>query len=296
MKKSIVVLISLLILAALFSTGCSAIFRTTGAGKIAEKTYDFSNFTGVSISDALQFDIKQADTYSVVVSAHENVFEHLDMHQSGDTLVIGMKFFPYNTSGIIVTINMPQLNKLAVSGACDGTVSGFNSSSDLEISLSGASDLNTELKAGKTKLDISGDANITGNLTSTDTQIKLSGACDLNMILNTGKTMMSASGSSDIRGSLQALDSQITLIDDSTCELSGSAGNTVIQASGASEMDAPHLVLQSADVNLDGASDATIHTDGMLNIDISGASTLNYSGSPTMGKITVSGASDINHR
>jgi hypothetical protein len=296
MKKSIVFLISLLILAVLFSTGCSAILRTTGAGKIAEKTYDFSNFTGVSISDALQFDIKQADTYSVVVSTHENVFEHLDMHQSGDTLVIGMKFFPFNTSGIIVTITMPQLSTLTVSGACDGTATGFDSTNDLEINVSGASDLNTDLKAGKTKLDISGDANITGNLTSTDTQIKLSDACDLNMILNTGKTIISASGSSDIKGPLQALDSQITLIGDSTCELSGSAGNTVLQASGASDMDSLDLILQSADVNLNGASDATIHTDGTLNIDITGASTLNYTGNPTMGKIAVSGASDINHR
>jgi hypothetical protein len=296
MKKSIVVFISLLILVALFSTSCSAIFRTTGAGKIMDKTYDFTNFTGIQISDALQFEIKQADSYSVVISAHENVFEHLNIHQSDNTLIIGMKFFPYNTFGTKITITMPQLSKLAASGACDGTATGFDSNNDLEISLSGASDLNTDLKAGKTKLGMSGEAKIIGDLTATDTQINLSGACDLNMILNTGETVISATGSGDFRGTLQALDCQITLMGASTCELTGSAGNTVIKASGASEMNSPNLVLQSANVSLDGASDASIHTDGTLNIDISGASTLNYTGSPTMGIISVSGASEINHR
>jgi len=281
---------------AMLLTGCSAILRTTGAGKIMDKSYDFTNFTGIQVSDTLQFEVKQADAYSVVVSAHENVFDHLDMHQSGNTLVIGMKFFPYNTSGIIVTITMPQLSKLSVSGACDGKATGFDSSNDLEINVSGASDLNTDLKAGKTKLDMSGEAKITGDLTSTDTQIKLSGACDLNMILNTGKTAITATGSSDVRGSLQALDCQITLTGASTCEFTGSAGNTTIIASGASEMNSPDLILQSANISLDGASDGSIHTDGTLNIDISGASTLNYTGSPTMGKIAVSGASEINHR
>jgi len=296
MKKSIVVLISLLILAALFSTGCSTVFRTTGVGKITEKTYDFTNFTGIQISDALQFVVKQADSYSVVVSAHENVFDHLDMHQSGNTLIIGMKFFPYNTSSTTITITMPQLSKLTVSGACDGQATDFDSSNDLEINVSGASDLNTDLKAGKTKLDMSGETKITGSLTSTDTQIKLSGDCDLNMILNTDKTVINAEGSSDIRGTLQALDCQITLTGASTCNISGAAGKTIIAASGASDFNSSGFTAQTADVKLTDASDASIRVEKTLDIDISDASTLNYSGNPTMGTIAVSGASEINHK
>ena len=54
-------------------TGCSAIFHTSGTGQIVEKTYDFKDFTNVEISNAFQYEIKQSDTYSVVVSAHENL-------------------------------------------------------------------------------------------------------------------------------------------------------------------------------------------------------------------------------
>ena len=187
MKKSIVVFISLLILVALF---LPAVRQSSGRPepvKLWKKPMILQILPVLKYQTHCNSKSSMPIAYSVVVSAHENVFEHLDIHQSGNTLIIGMKFFPYNTFGTKITITMPQLSKLAVSGACDGTAIGFDSNNDLEISLSGASDLNTDLKAGKTKLGMSGEAKIIGDLTATDTQINLSGACDLNMILNTSR-------------------------------------------------------------------------------------------------------------
>jgi hypothetical protein len=54
--------------------------------------------------------------------------------------------------------------------------------------------------------------------------------------------------------------------------------------------------MQSADVTLDGASNASVLTDGTLNLDISGFSKLNYYGNPTLGKTNISGASNLNHK
>ena len=76
---------------AILLTGCSAIFHTTEAGPVVEKTYDFKDFTGVEISDAIQYEVKRSDSYSVVVSANQNTIDHLDIHQSGNTLHIGYK-------------------------------------------------------------------------------------------------------------------------------------------------------------------------------------------------------------
>ena len=297
MKKIFIPCIALLLLLAIFSTGCSAIFRTNGAGKIIEKTYEFTNFTNIEISDACRYDIQQSDNYSIVVSGHEYVIERMDIQQSGNTLSIGIKFIPFiSTSDTRITITMPQLSKLSVTGACDGKATGFVSNGDLDINISGASGLDADFKAGTTKLVLSGDSNITGNLTAADTQIRLSGASDLNMTMQTGNTVITASGSSDIRGSLQAADCQFNLSAASTCNISGAAGKTIIIASGASEMDSPGLTMQTADVKLTGASDASIHVNGTMNVDISGASTLNYSGNPSMGKIEISGSSDLNHK
>jgi hypothetical protein len=54
--------------------------------------------------------------------------------------------------------------------------------------------------------------------------------------------------------------------------------------------------LKSADVKLTGASYANIQTDGTLNINLSGASRLDYSGTPAVNKIDISGASSVNHK
>lgn len=296
MKKLIVSCVILLSLMTMLFTGCSAIFRVAEAGEIIEKAYDFTDFTSVEISDAFKYEVQQSDGYSVVVSAHENLFEHMDIHQDGKTLYIGVKFGHYNDSDTRVTVTMPQLNKLEVSGACDGNVTGFDSTGDLEVKVSGASKLNMNIKAGKTGLNISGAADITGDLIAADTQIKLSGASELNMTLKTRKTTITASGASKVTGDLQALDSQFRLSGASKCELTGSANNTLIVASGASKMNSPGLMLQSADIELSGASQANIYTDGTLDIDISGSSTLDYTGNPTIGKMDISGDSKINHK
>ena len=295
MKKLLIVYLTLLTVSSmLLLTGCSAIFNTTKLGEVVNKTYDFKDFNNVDISSAFQYEITRSDMYSVVVSTNENMFEHMDVHQSGNTLNIGMKFL-FSGSNPKITITMPQLNKLAVSGDCRGSATGFVSASDLEIDLSGASRMEADFKVGTAKLDISGDSTITGDLTSTDTQIRLSGASRLNMVLTTGKTYINASGDSDIRGSLQALDCLVTLSGASNCELTGSAGDGLISAEGDSNLNSPGITLKSADVKLTGASQATFYTDGTINVDISGDSILNYYGNPSIGKIAISGEAKMNH-
>jgi hypothetical protein len=261
MKKLIFLGTTLLIITAMLLTGCSAIFHTEDLGNVIQKTYDFSGFTSVQLSDAFQYQITQSDTYSITVSAYQNMLDHLDIHQSGSTLYVGLKsgLFGFNDNeNSSITITMPQLNKLDISGACSGNVAGFNSNDSFEADLSGASQLNLDVTAGKTALSASGASDITGNLTSGETAITLSGA--------------------------------------SQCKLAGSAGNTTIEASGASSMNSPDFAMQRADVSLDGASNASVLTDGTLNLDISGFSTLNYYGNPILGTIDISGASKLNHR
>jgi hypothetical protein len=51
--------------------------------------------------------------------------------------------------------------------------------------------------------------------------------------------------------------------------------------------------MQNVVITEGGASRAAILTNGNLSLDISGASTLSYSGKPVLKKINVSGASKI---
>ena len=150
MKKLIVLFIGMQSVVAILLTGCSAIFHTSEAGSIVSKTYDFKDFTGVEISDAIQYEVKQSNSYSVVVSANQNTIDHLDVHQTGNTLHIGYKFSIgiFQDSPTTVAVTLPQLNKLEVSGSSRGNVAGFDSTGNMEIKISGASRLNTGIKAG----------------------------------------------------------------------------------------------------------------------------------------------------
>ena len=219
------------------------------------QTYDYENFTGVEISNAFEFEITRADHFSVSVSTRENIVDRLDVVLSGKNLIVRLKPGSYNNVNTKAVITMPALSRLIVSGASRGNASGFESSDRLEIRVSGASQLDLDIVAGKLNMSASGASVIAGNLSSQDTEITLSGA--------------------------------------SRCELHGSAASTVIEASGASRFTAPEFHMQNTDIHVSGASKAVIFTEGDLNIEASGASSVTYLGDPDIKSLDVSGASSV---
>jgi len=332
--KKLIILGTIITFAAALLTGCSAVFHTTGTGQIIDKTYDFKDFTNIELSSSYQYDFRQADTYSVVISAPQSTLDRVDIRQSGNTLVVSMRYIPFSSSNARITITLPQLNKLTVSGSCDGSATGFNSNNDLAIDLHSSSRLNMDIKAAKTTMDISGSSNISGNLTAADTQINVSSSSRLDMELITGKTSLtfsgssrgsgsltaadttinvtgssstniamktgnatfSASGSSYIDGILIALDSDFNLTGSSHSNLQGTTGDVTIFASGSSYVNFLGLILHSADVTLQSSSHAIVNTDGALDINISGSSILDYYGHPSIGTVNVSSSSKLNRK
>lgn len=253
MKKIHLLLIVVIGLAALLMTGCNVII---GTGDTVTREYEFRDFNRIEIGSAFRFEITQSDSYSVSVSTRENVIEHLDIRQSGNTLIIRLKPGSYTNVDTRAAVTLPGLERLEVSGASQGEVSGFQSSNAFEMLVSGASRVEMEMEAGNTSLDISGASRVNGSLRALNFELALSGA--------------------------------------SRCELEGSAGDADLDISGASQMNAGNFHLENADVEVSGASKAFIYTTGTLNVDVTGASTLEYSGNPTLGKVNVNGASRLN--
>ena len=73
----------------------------------------------------------------------------------------------------------------------------------------------------------------------------------------------------------------------------GSANVLVSTVSGASDLNLMGLTVEDTSMNLGGASHAAIDVNGRLDASVSGASSLQYRGSPTLGDITTSGASSV---
>jgi hypothetical protein len=91
----------------------------------------------------------------------------------------------------------------------------------------------------------------------------------------------------------QSADITIDLSGASSLNAKGSANNLSGIVSGASNLDLLNLAINVANVNLSGASHAEVNLNGELNVDASGASSLQYTGQPTLGTINTSGASTV---
>ena len=112
--------------------------------------------------------------------------------------------------------------------------------------------------------------------------------------LDTRNVTLDLSGASDFSGEIEVDDLVADISGASNLELSGYADYLRIDASGASSLRDYSLSVNWFDADLSGASDASITINDRIDLEASGASTLNYRGSAQINHIDLSGASNIN--
>jgi hypothetical protein len=229
---------------------------------MATETLNFSDFTRIEVGMAIEVEIIQASTYSVNLDVQNFEIKNVMVSKEGDTLKIGRKITPRSIilaplAKIRVSINMPALLEVTLSGASHGAVMGFSSTHDFALKLRGASHLDlANMSTNTMKVDLSGASHLTGKITASgNSEFHLSGASHL--------------------------------------KLDGSTMDIVIDASGASHVELYDFVSWNASVRLSGASHGDINLAGTLDAKLSGAAKLNYVGNPTMGNISVTGASSF---
>ncbi len=240
--SSLLLSVSLMCVLSMALAGCYPITVASlaGSGKPVTKSMDLTGFSAVDASSAFQVQITQGESFSVSVTADDNLWDRVDVRKDGDTLILGLKQpGSYRNIHLSAKVTMPSLSKLTLSGASNGTVSGFKSSSGLTVGVSGASKLSGDVQAGNASFTASGA---------------------------------------------------------STVDLSGSADSLTIDGSGASTANLPNFAVNKANVTLSGASKASINVKSNLDYDLSGASRLSFTGSPTIGKMNTSGASSVDHK
>ncbi len=262
-----ITLLAGLLLALLLGTACQPFLVTrdgeTFSGEVETRQFDFTDFSEVEIGDAFDYEITRADSYSISITTYPAAFEQLRVVREGSTLKIERRTIGtvWVLGGVKLkaVITMPHLDSLDGSGATRGTVTNFKSTADLEIDVSGASSLRMEaITAGDVRITASGASRVSGDLTAENTDFDISGASSL--------------------------------------QLNGEAGGSVMDASGASRLKLADFSINNAEVTLSGASDATINAAGELDLQLSGASSLDYLGQPTIVDIDLSGGSTIRQR
>jgi hypothetical protein len=269
MKKLIILMfmLSVLILVTLLISGCHTILvpknGEVDTGETETRQYDFSEFTRVDIGSAFSYEIIQSDTYSVSITANSNLFDDdIEITLEGQTLIVGLEpfrgfwtVFNVNPSPKAV-ITMPRLYGLDSSGSTHGIVTGFGSTENLDVTVSGASSVElVEISAGDVIFGVSGSSKATGDIEAKNLELEVSGA--------------------------------------STVQLKGSVGSMAADVSGSSDLKLADLEVENASVTLSGASNGTINLDGSLDAKLSGSSRLVYIGEPVLGTMDITGASTL---
>jgi hypothetical protein len=128
------------------------------------------------------------------------------------------------------------------------------------------------------------------------TGVSASGAAQITFpSFKTDEFTVEASGASRIEGALEAERAQIGSSGASRVILSGNVSAIKLNGSGASLLDCASVKVRQADVELSGATKSLIHASEEINYQLSGASHLEYSGQPRIGRNECSGASSA-HR
>jgi hypothetical protein len=165
MKKTTIVIIVVAVIAAV-AVGVFIALRfwpggLVGSGNLETEQYTFADFTRIEISSAFQFEIEQSSSYSINITADDNVIDHVQVSEDGQTLKIRVGRVSFlGPVTLRASVSMPQLNGLTVSGASRGTVSGFSSSEALDMTVSGASRVTGDIAAGDVQFDISGASTV----------------------------------------------------------------------------------------------------------------------------------------
>jgi hypothetical protein len=197
-----------LVLVAL-SAGCtlaeeisSRVTTITGSGNVVTQEENITGFDEVDVSNAFTVDIRQGDSFSVVIRVDDNLLKYLEVVKQGKTLKIGLE--PGRTYNIRratreADVTMPELNGLELSGATLGTISEFESTGRLDVDLSGASQLRGDIEAGDARFDISGASRVTLSGSAGDVTIDASGASTANLAdFAVGDASVKASGASTV--------------------------------------------------------------------------------------------------
>jgi hypothetical protein len=186
MNKTIIIVIAIVVAAAAAISIVVALRGwpggLVGSGNLETEEYAFTDFTEVEISSAFEFEIDQSSSYSINVTADDNVMDYVQVSQDGQTLKIGLRrFISIGPVTLRASVTLPQLHGLTVSGASRGTISDFSSTEDLEIKVSGASRVTGDVAAGDVEFGISGASTIQLEGSANDIDANVSGASHFNL-------------------------------------------------------------------------------------------------------------------
>ncbi|MCW4053650.1 MAG: DUF2807 domain-containing protein [Candidatus Bathyarchaeota archaeon] len=148
-----------------------------GSGNLVTNEEFISDFTSVDAGSGFNVEISQSSSYSVLVTADDNIMDYVDVSKSGDILKVGVNWgVSFSSVTLKVEITMPNIQGLELSSGSKGKIEEISSTDPISIILSGGAQLVGFGEAGDLSIDMSSGSHLDfANFTSQNVNIELSG-------------------------------------------------------------------------------------------------------------------------
>ncbi len=157
----IAAVIVIALLAAVFFSGLFPFGFIVGSGNLQTQEKSLSDFTIVNVHNGFQVEITKANTYSIEVTADDNVIQHVEVTKTENTLTIQLEpGFGYQSPTLRAKISMPDFEEAQLSGGSNIKASSFNLTHNFRAELSGGSVLEMDGGANDLVAECSGGSRL----------------------------------------------------------------------------------------------------------------------------------------
>ena len=166
------------------------------------RQFNARDFSKVDVSGAFVVRFRRGDAYKVVADGREKDLDDMNVEADGNTLEVSMErngnlFDWSNRKRIGLTITVPAITDLKMSGASKASLAGFGPYNNLNIDLSGACRTVFDGDVKKMSIGLSGASNVILRGRATELNADLSGASKIEATgLAVDRAEVDASGAS----------------------------------------------------------------------------------------------------
>jgi hypothetical protein len=200
-KLSLVTLLFAFLLMTTISSGCIGHFMgVDGNGNVIKKERDISSFNAIDVGGAFEIEIRQGESVSLTLETDENLHELIVTEVRSGTLEVYTKEDVRKFEKMKLYITITDLKEMDLSGAVEIYTVGMLDLSELFCDVSGAIEIDMNIKADELTIDASGasEVNLTGYVESV--RVEISGAGELDAIeLETEYFSLDISGAGDAK-------------------------------------------------------------------------------------------------
>lgn len=149
----------------------------------SSRQFDVKSFTNINASGAFVVNVVPGDSFKVVAKGQEEDIDAMRVKVDGNTLEVDTRkngLFGGDQHRVGLTVTMPTVEKISLSGACQLKMAGFKPLNLVDLELTGACKADVNTTATKLRLNLTGGskAQLHGKIDQLDAD--LTGACQLN--------------------------------------------------------------------------------------------------------------------